>query len=113
MTEAFDKDIGIKHIAVPRTGEDLLAIGESKKRVTVWSFQARRKVCRLATVLDFGGPRLGLACKGQPIVVAGSWRKGAVAYKDKSAEILWSRPDLKGIQQLPNLPHPISSQSSA
>src|SRR5262249_40499045 len=93
----------IEHIAVSVASEDLFATGESDKHVAVWSFQSRRRVNELSTVLDFGGSRLGLACGSHPIVIAGSWTKGVVGYEVTNRKPVWSRPDLKYIQHVQDL----------
>lgn len=88
----------IEHLAVPNTGEDLFVTGESDRQVTVWSFQARKRVNDLSTILDFGGNRLALVCDHRPIVVAGSWTTGIAAYEVATRRLLWHRRDLQNVQ---------------
>jgi hypothetical protein len=100
MADALGLDTDIRQIALPRTGENFFATAESEKIVTIWSFQQRTRVRTLSTILDFGGDRLGLVSIHKPIVVSGSWRKGAAGYDGNTGGILWARRDLKKIQQV-------------
>jgi outer membrane protein assembly factor BamB len=100
VSEPFDTDVGIRHIALTRANEDIFATAHSEKEVTVWSFKTRRRLSTFSTILDFGGPRLGLSYAGWPMVIAGSWTRGVVAYHGSNGEIQWSRPDLRNVQQV-------------
>jgi hypothetical protein len=46
---------------------------------------------------------LGIVCSSEPVVVAGSWKKGAAAYDASTGQCLWSRRDLKYIQYVQDL----------
>jgi outer membrane protein assembly factor BamB len=90
----------IDQIAVARGQPDLFATGEFERRVRLWSFRQRSRIAELSTVLDSGGSRLLPVWAGRPIVIAGSYTKGVEAYEAKTGRVLWSRRDLKGVQQI-------------
>src|SRR5205085_7070888 len=66
-------------------------------------FGSRKKIGSISTVLDFGGDRLGLLVGERPMIVAGSWQNGVKVYDSESGSVLWSRPDMRQIQQVCDL----------
>src|SRR5689334_3797177 len=94
-----DADLN-EQIALPRTGKfNFFAAGRRGGIVIVWSFAERKKISEFETTLDFGGPRLAMGPSANPLVATGSWRRGITAYAARHGGLLWSRPDLKCIQQ--------------
>src|SRR5262249_32853018 len=103
MTGADCEQHSVRHIAVPRTGDDFFATGEFERDVTVWSLKARKCIGVMRTILDFGGTRLAVPCADRPFIITGSWRKGVAAYEGTTGGVLWSRKDLKNVQQVCDL----------
>ena len=96
----------IEQIAVTRLGEDLFATGEFDTNVSVWSVAARSCVTRLATILDFGGERLAITSSRSPIVATGSWTRGINAYECSVGKRIWSRFQIRNVQQVCDLSEP-------
>lgn len=78
----------------------MFATGEFKDHVNVWSIQQRRRVQELSTILDFGGLRLAMTSQVCPKIIAGSWKKGVAAYDCQNGQVLWSRADLRTVQEI-------------
>jgi len=94
----------IELIALPRMGKfNLFAAGQNENIVTVWSFREQRKISEFKTILDFGGFRLAMPSYSDLIISTGSWSRGVTSYTAEHGDILWSRSDLKNIQQVCDL----------
>jgi hypothetical protein len=96
-----------EQLALPRgEGIDLFAASHSESIVAVWSFAKRKKVAEFNTSLDFGGLRLTMgscASSDIPIISTGSWRNGLTSYTANDGTVLWTRSDLRKIQQVCDL----------
>jgi hypothetical protein len=93
-----------EHLAFPRMREmNLFATGRYENIVDVWSFSERKKLSDFNTILDFGGFRLAIIVSDSPVVSTGSWAKGITTYTVANGSILWTRPDLRRIQQICDL----------
>src|ERR1700760_2133096 len=104
MVFSNKSDTNIRLLTIPRSSKmNLFATGYFENRVAVWSFAERRKISELYTVLDFGGRRLTMTLQDNPLVATGSWNDGVSAYSAEHDKLLWSRPDLKHIQEVCDL----------
>src|SRR5215471_4978584 len=100
----------IRHIAVPQADGDIFATAEFEEKVTLWSIESRKKLAEIRTVLDFGGKRLALVQEHSLCLLSAARYYGPVSAYDLEGNVLWSRKDLVGVQQLsaiPNAPEPM------
>ena len=93
----------IEQIGVTRSGSDLFATGANHCSVDVWSLAKKERIGELSTILDFGGERLAVLPGDFPLTIVGSWDKGVQAYDATSGRALWSRRDIKHVQELCDL----------
>jgi outer membrane protein assembly factor BamB len=93
----------IRHIAAPQAGKDIFATAEFEEKVTLWSMRDRKKLAEIRTVLDFGGARLAVVQESSfCLLIAGRFGGPLNAY-DLEGNVLWSRRDLVGVQNLASI----------
>jgi hypothetical protein len=100
----------IRQIAVPQAETDIFATAEYEEIVTLWSLRRRRKLAELKTVIDFGAPRMAVVQESSLCLLIAAGFAGPVNAYDFKGNVLWSRSDLAGVQQLmpiPNGPEPM------
>lgn len=95
----------IRHIAVPQAEADIFATAEFEKKVTVWSMRRKRKIAVITTVLDFGGTRLAMVGQSGLCLLNAASFEGPMNAYDLEGNVLWSRRDLVGVQQLTPVPN--------
>ena len=90
----------IRHIAVSLAEAGIFATAEFKEKVSLWSIRYRKKLAQIRTILDFGARRLAVVQRsGRCLCVAANFDGHVNAY-DLEGNVLWSRKDLTGVQQL-------------
>jgi len=95
----------IRHIAVPQTDGDIFATAEFEEKVTLWSIWSRKKLAEINTVLDFGGKRLALVQESGFCLLSAASFYGPVNGYDLEGNVIWSRNDLVGVQQVTAMPN--------
>ena len=91
----------IHHVSCSKGFPDLFATAYTEKYVTVWSFQNKRKISELDTILDFGGRRLLISQHPFPVLITGAYQRyGLCAYDPFNGSVIWHRKDLNKVQRL-------------
>ena len=82
----------------------MFATAEFQDKVTLWSVGGRTRLTQIRTVLDFGAKRLVvLQEQGFGLLSAANFYGPVNAY-DLEGNVIWSRKDLVGVQQLAAIP---------
>jgi hypothetical protein len=93
----LESSMRIRHLATSWAGS-VIAAGEFENTVHIWDLLAERCLTTLATVLDFGGTRLAIACDGKACIAAAYNSEGVAAYSIPNGAETWRRKDLKKAQ---------------
>lgn len=111
MRENLDMDLRtratgvVRHIAVSQAGTDIFATAEFGERVTLWSFRSKKKLAEIKTVLDYGGKRLAVVQEQGFFLLSAANFYGPLNAYDLEGNVVWSRTDLVGVQELTAIPN--------
>jgi len=85
---------------VPQAETDVFATAEYERNVTLWSLRDREKINELSTVLDYGARRIAVVQESEHCRLIAASFEGPVNAYDPEGNVVWSRGDLTGVQQV-------------
>lgn len=89
----------VRHLATS-FGGSRAAAAAFERTVSIWDLQTGEHVATFQTVLDFGGRRIVVNEQGTLCAAAAYSGRGLACYDISTGSVIWSRRDLKHLQDL-------------